>query len=151
MARIGATFGFAFALGLLFVSFEIVSSGPGAVSKREANPSPNAIDDYFQDKKNSILGGTCLSDDQCSVVSHCDIDSVVMMSGPERKKIPRVAGTCKLTWWFILALAVVGLFIVSSIVSCLCCPCCCLYNCFKSACDCLFCCCKSSKGNYRRP
>ena len=27
MARIGATFGFAFALGLLFVSFEIVSSG----------------------------------------------------------------------------------------------------------------------------
>jgi len=138
MARIGATFGFAFALGLLFVSFEIVSSGPGAVSKREANPSPNAIDDFYQDTKNSILGGTCLSDDQCSVVSHCDIDS-------------GVAGTCKLTWWFILALAVVGLFIVSSIVSCLCCPCCCLYNCFKSACDCLFCCCKSSKGNYRRP
>merc|ERR1712203_1032056 len=134
MARIGATFGFAFALGLLFVSFEIVSSGPGAVSKREAN----AVQDYFEEKKNSILGGTCLSDDQCSVVSHCDFDS-------------GIAGTCKLTWWFILALAVVGLFIVSSIVSCLCCPCCCLYNCFKSACDCLFCCCKSSKGNYRRP
>jgi len=149
MARIGATFGFAFALGLLFVSFEIVSSGPGAVSKREANPNP--VDDWYQEKKNSILGGTCLSNDQCSVVSHCDIDSVVTMSGPERKKIPRITGTCKLTWWFILALAVVGLFIVSSIVSCLCCPCCCLYNCFKSACDCLFCCCKSSKGNYRRP
>ena len=53
----------------------IFFTGPGAVSKREANPSPNAIDDFYQDTKNSILGGTCLSDDQCSVVSHCDIDS----------------------------------------------------------------------------
>ena len=48
-------------------------TGPGAVSKREANPNP--VDDWYQEKKNSILGGTCLSNDQCSVVSHCDIDS----------------------------------------------------------------------------
>ena len=48
-------------------------TGPGAVSKREA--SPNAVDDFYQDTKNSILGGTCLSNDQCSVVSHCDFDS----------------------------------------------------------------------------
>ena len=46
-------------------------TGPGAVSKREAN----AVQDYFEEKKNSILGGTCLSNDQCSVVSHCDFDS----------------------------------------------------------------------------
>ena len=51
----------------------IFFSGPGAVSKREA--SPNAVDDFYQDTKNSILGGTCLSNDQCSVVSHCDFDS----------------------------------------------------------------------------
>ena len=51
----------------------IFFTGPGAVNKREA--SPNAVDDFYQDTKNSILGGTCLSDDQCSIVSHCDIDS----------------------------------------------------------------------------
>jgi hypothetical protein len=47
-------------------------TGPGAVSKREAKA--NAINDWYEEKKNSILGGTCLTDDQCSVISHCDLD-----------------------------------------------------------------------------
>ena len=59
--------------------------------------------------------------------------------------------SCKLRWWFILALAAVAFLILSSIITCLCCPCCCLYNLGKSICDCLFCCCKSSRGSYRRP
>jgi len=133
MAKIGATFGLAFALGLLFVSFEIVSSGPGAISKREAN----AVEDWYEETKNTIIGGTCITNDQCSVVSYCDHDNLKL--------------TCKLKWWFILVLAAVAFLILSSIISCLCCPCCCLYNLCKSACDCLFCCCKSSKGSYRRP
>merc|ERR1712170_278563 len=121
MAKIGATFGLAFALGLLFVSFEIVSSGPGAISKREAN----AVEDWFEETKDSIIGGTCLTDDQCSLVSYCDHEADLKLA------------SCKLRWWFILALAAVAFLILSSIISCLCCPCCCLYNLGKSICDCL--------------
>jgi len=140
MAKIGALCGSAFALGLLFVSFEIVSSGPGAISKRDVSDvNKRDLSEWLDEKKNSILGGTCINDDQCSFVSHCDYDS------------SDVIGECKLKWWFILVLAAVAFLILSSIISCLCCPCCCLYNLGKSICDCLFCCCKSSRGNYRRP
>ena len=51
MARIGATFGFAFTLGLLFVSFEIVSSGKIHFFKKIFDECRN----YVLSRRNYVL------------------------------------------------------------------------------------------------
>jgi len=109
-AKFGATFGVIFVCSFLAISLQIVSSG--TVEKRDAGEE---IEDYFENTWNSILGGKCLLDDQCSAISYCDTDDIL---NPE----------CKLRWWFMLVLAVIALMLIGSIISCLCCPCCCLYN-----------------------
>lgn len=39
----------------------------GPVDKREAS-----IEDSLEDFKNQILGGKCITDDNCSPISYCD-------------------------------------------------------------------------------
>lgn len=68
-----------------------------------------------------IHGGTCTKDNQCFSVSHCSGESF----------------ECRLNWWFIAILVVIGLMVVALILSCLCLPCCCLYSCCKN----ILCCC----------
>jgi len=134
MGKTGAATGILFGLGLTLLSLQIVSSGPAVSSRSERSPG---LSEDITSLKESILGGKCLTNDQCSAISYCDTDDLEF--------------SCKLTWWFILACAAVALFLLSSIISCLCCPCCCLYNLGKSICDCLCCCCKPSRGRYSRP
>jgi hypothetical protein len=121
-------------VGLSLICSHIVSSG---TTNRDERGIQDDIEDWGNDMKDTLWGGRCIQDSQCSVVSHCD------------GAIP--FGECKLNWWFILIVAMMALLIISAIVSCLCCPCCLLYSCGKAICDCLCCCCPSSRGRYSRP
>lgn len=124
-----------FGLSLLFL--QITSSA--TVTKRNTDEATSNVENWIEDTKNSLWGGKCITDNDCSIVSYCNND---VLSGGDFE--------CKLQWWFILAVAVVALFIISSIISCLCCPCCLLYSCGKAICNCL-CCCSPSRGRYSRP
>ena len=43
-------------------------AGPTNVEKRSAND----FNDFVEDTKNSILGGICITDNDCSFISYCD-------------------------------------------------------------------------------
>ena len=75
-------------------------------------------------KRNLEIDGVryCGRDDDCKAFEHCDQEFAIGGVGP---------GECQLTWWFILIIVAIALSIVVGIVSCLCCPCCCLYGVVK--------------------
>ena len=48
--------------------FGLFFAGPTNVEKRSAND----FNDFVEDTKNSILGGICITDNDCSFISYCD-------------------------------------------------------------------------------
>ena len=80
------------------------------------------IGDSMKDAKDAVIpqGGACVTDDQCSFVEYCDQDVTNILAGGFH---------CKLTTWFIGVLIGLAVLLVLSLgVSCVCCPCCCLYS-----------------------
>ncbi len=53
---------------ILFSILYFLLQGP--TEKRSAKE----FDEYVNDLKDSLIGGTCLIDDNCSAVSYCDTD-----------------------------------------------------------------------------
>jgi len=96
--------------------------------------------DFIQDAEDqingfadSVWGGKCVTNDQCSFLSFCN----------KEQSIVGVAGECQIVWWAYIVVGLVVLLLLSCCISCLCCPCCFLYHCCSKILDCLCCCCRS--------
>ena len=87
------------------------------------------FDNARRDFEELLNDGKCSVDGDCtgSPIVECDHDGT-MQGSP--------IGKCRFTWWFILILAVIALGIIGGILSCLCSPCCCLYECMRKLCCC---------------
>ena len=62
---------------------------------------------------------SCSSNSDCPNLYYCRIEG---SNSP---------GECKLSWWLILIIVLIGLFFFGGLISCLCSPCCLLYSCCK--------------------
>merc|ERR1712029_1336511 len=74
--------------------------------KEGFNSVGEGIKDGFGDAQNAIndhLGGTCLTDDQCSFYQSCELPN------------------CKVTTWAWIVIAVVAGLLVLGVISCICC------------------------------
>ena len=71
-------------------------------------------------------------DDVCMFDGDCP--SPVMECDHEGSMLNKAVGKCKFTWWFILILVIIAVIIIGGILSCLCSPCCCLYECMRKLC-----------------
>ena len=81
-----------------------------SLQKRDLEDVQDAIDDQLP------KGNVCVNDDQCSFIEVCD-----NLSGG-------LSFHCKFAPWFIwTVIGVAAAVLISLLVSCICCPCCCLY------------------------
>ena len=71
----------------------------------------------------------CVVDGDCpgNPITECDHEGSMMNTA---------VGKCRFVWWFYLILILVALAIIGCILSCVCMPCCCLYECLRKLCCC---------------
>jgi len=121
---------------LLILSFAVLvqSSSINRVKRdQSAEDVAKDIENQVTDVLDQIMGGTCLTNDQCmEFISYCHRESSLALTG-----------TCALNWWSWLIVAVVAALFIGCCVACICCQCCCLYACCSAILDCLCCCCRN--------
>ena len=108
----------------------------GVTGKVVINPALERSNSIGADMQRNITVGTFL-DLNVKVELYCKSSFSLVLDGE-----------CRLVWWVWLLAALVVLFMVFSVLSCLCLPCCCLYNCCSSLINCLCCCCPSRRRGY---
>ena len=71
----------------------------------------------------------CVVDGDCpgNPITECDHEGSMMNTA---------VGKCRFVWWFYLILILVALAIIGCMLSCVCMPCCCLYECLRKLCCC---------------
>ena len=70
------------------------------------NEDVKELEEGFINFVNTIDGGHCITDSDCSVVSYCNAP---------------IIGRCKMVWWSSVIIAAIILSVISSVVSCICC------------------------------
>ena len=78
----------------------------GAADYLRTNEDVKELEEGFINFVNTIDGGHCITDSDCSVVSYCNAP---------------IIGRCKMVWWSSVIIAAIILSVISSVVSCICC------------------------------
>ena len=89
--------------------------------KRDVGDDLEKIGDDIEDQ--IPKGALCINDDGCSFIEYCDteLDLGNILDGN--------TAHCRIQLWFILAVAALAVVLIATLgVSCICCPCCCLYT-----------------------
>ena len=88
----------------------------------------------FDDARRQIEDGLGM-DDMCFVDGDC-AGNPITECDHEGSMGQKPVGKCRFVWWFYLILILIALAIVGCILSCVCMPCCCLYECMRKLCCC---------------
>ena len=97
----------------------------------------DAYDDasrQFDKTRRNIEDGLGM-DDMCFVDGDCPGNPITECDH-EGSMLNAAVGKCRFVWWFYLILILVALAIIGCILSCVCMPCCCLYECLRKLCCC---------------
>ena len=97
----------------------------------------DAYDDasrQFDKTRRNIEDGLGM-DDMCVVDGDCPGNPITECDH-EGSMMNTAVGKCRFVWWFYLILILVALAIIGCILSCVCMPCCCLYECLRKLCCC---------------
>lgn len=113
---------------VLCISFELIGETSAArIDKRDVNDLKNDAEDAIDGLRGE--GSHCFRNEDCSFIEFCE------GIGKEGILNLDIQMQCKLRPWFIWGcVGIAAALLLSIIISCLCCPCCCLYAmCRKSS------------------
>ena len=69
------------------------------MTKRNADEATSDIENWFEDTKNSLWGGKCITDNDCSIVSYCNNDVLCKYLNRSDLQKNDFAGSKQLVSW----------------------------------------------------